>query len=161
MSDPYTPFWYLKHNPSETEEPTSTSVAPTTIYTPSATDTHTMMNDDGCTIDATELSTTVEPQVLLFEIQRAAEDVSQLVGRFGYKMAETLMCHDIKKALFEHSNFKQLRLPSMIHSDSFTCVSEKIHQKPIHLDVEAPLPVVVMGSAIGVPKAVTEQRLQA
>ncbi|KAM3064616.1 hypothetical protein ACMFMF_011896, partial [Clarireedia jacksonii] len=60
-----------------------------------------------------------EPTVLLHQIQQAAEDVSQLVGRFGFKMARTVQRPEIKMALF--ADHKLLRLPCLKDADNFTC----------------------------------------
>ncbi|KAJ5982418.1 hypothetical protein N7451_012518 [Penicillium sp. IBT 35674x] len=78
-----------------------------------------------------------EPTVLLTELQKAAEDVSQIVGRFGFKMASQLQQPRCKEALF--ANRKRLQLPSLRYADSFTCRLTKIFQKPISLRGEAPL----------------------
>ncbi|KAJ6125943.1 hypothetical protein N7471_010436 [Penicillium samsonianum] len=72
-----------------------------------------------------------ELTVLLGEMQKAAEDVSQLVGRFGFKMAGTLRRPHIKTALFADRN--RLRLPSLRYADSFTCLLTKPFEKPISL----------------------------
>ncbi|KAK1479755.1 hypothetical protein CABS01_17269, partial [Colletotrichum abscissum] len=69
---------------------------------------------------------TPEPTVLLREIQQAADDISQLVGRFGFKMAKTLTTPYIKKALF--ADKKLLRLPCLMFCS-----------KPIHDSTSAPL----------------------
>jgi hypothetical protein len=58
-----------------------------------------------------------EPTVLLNQIQQAAEDVSQLVGRFGSKMARTVRRPHIKKAFF--ADHKLLRLPCLKYADKF------------------------------------------
>ncbi|KAJ5523002.1 hypothetical protein N7494_013188 [Penicillium frequentans] len=78
-----------------------------------------------------------EPTVLLTELQKAAEDVSQIVGRFGFKMASQLQQFRCKEALF--ANRKHLQLPSLRYADSFTCRLTKIFQKPVSLRGEAPL----------------------
>ncbi|KAK1657046.1 hypothetical protein BDP55DRAFT_639100 [Colletotrichum godetiae] len=69
---------------------------------------------------------TPEPTVLLREIQQAAEDISQLVGRFGFKMAKTLTTPFIKEALF--ADKKMLQLPCLMFCS-----------KPIHDSTSAPL----------------------
>lgn len=78
-----------------------------------------------------------EPTVLLAEIQKAAEDVSQLVGRFGFKMAGTLQLPHVKAALFPDRS--RLRLQSLRYADSFSCRLTKEYKKPVSLDGEAPL----------------------
>lgn len=130
------PFWYLYESPVEVEE-TATADSPTstTVYTPSTTDTRTAIDDGGCD----KVPTTVEPKALLSDIQKAAEDISQLVERFGYKMINTLQQPSVKKRLLAHSNFKQLRLSSLSYSDSFTCQYTKTYENPIQLEGEAPL----------------------
>ncbi|KAH8842737.1 hypothetical protein MCOR27_003185 [Pyricularia oryzae] len=52
-----------------------------------------------------------EPTILLNQIQQAAEDLSQLVGRFGPKMPRTFQRPSIKYALF--ADPKLLRLPCL------------------------------------------------
>ncbi|KAK4078285.1 uncharacterized protein Triagg1_3301 [Trichoderma aggressivum f. europaeum] len=69
-----------------------------------------------------------EPAVLLAEICKAAEDVAQLVGRFGPKMAGTLAKPRIMAALFQDHN--QLRLPSLRYADCFTCRRTEPYAKP-------------------------------
>jgi hypothetical protein len=78
-----------------------------------------------------------EPTVLLVEIQKAAEDVAQVVGRFGPKMAAKLCYPHIMAELFNDP--KQLRLSSLQYNDSFTCRSTKAFAKPVYLKGEAPL----------------------
>ncbi|KAK2926490.1 hypothetical protein FoTM2_013356 [Fusarium oxysporum f. sp. vasinfectum] len=60
-----------------------------------------------------------EPTVLLTEIQKAADDVEQLVGRFGHKMANRLTYPTVKAALF--SDHDKLQLSSLGYADNFTC----------------------------------------
>jgi hypothetical protein len=78
-----------------------------------------------------------EPTVLLFEIQKAVENVAQAVGRFGPKMAGILCFPHIKAALFKDR--QQLRLSSLGYIDSFTCQLKEVLNKPISLTGEAPL----------------------
>ncbi|KAK2931666.1 hypothetical protein FoTM2_009182 [Fusarium oxysporum f. sp. vasinfectum] len=59
-----------------------------------------------------------EPTVLLTEIQKAADDVEQVVGRFGHKMANRLTYPTVKAALF--SDHDKLRLSSLGYADNFT-----------------------------------------
>lgn len=81
---------------------------------------------------------TPEPTVLLSQIQQAAEDVSQLVGRFGYKMAKTVQRPNIKKSLF--ADHKLLRLPCLKYADNFTCrVTYPYDDQPINYAGSAPL----------------------
>ncbi|KAK3366594.1 hypothetical protein B0H63DRAFT_529965 [Podospora didyma] len=69
---------------------------------------------------------------------QAAEDVSQLIGRFGFKMARTLQKLAIKKALF--ADHKLLRLPCLKYADNFTCRVTKLYAKvPIDYRDSAPL----------------------
>ena len=82
--------------------------------------------------------TAPEPTVLLSQIQQAAEDVSQLVERFGYKMARTVKRPYIKTALFADQNL--LRLPCLKYGDNFTCRVTKLDAKqPINYTNSAPL----------------------
>lgn len=86
----------------------------------------------------TRASLPPEPTVLLTEIRKAAEDVAQLVERFGPKMAATLTSNPIKVALFPDRN--QLQLPCLRYfGDSFTCRLTELYQKPVSLGGEAPL----------------------
>lgn len=78
-----------------------------------------------------------EPTVLLDQIQHAAEDVSQLVGRFGSKMAKTIQRHQIKKELF--ADHKLLRLPCLKYADNFTCRVTRLHTRPFDYKDSAPL----------------------
>ena len=79
-----------------------------------------------------------EPTVLLDQIQKAAEDVSQLAGRFGYKMAETVRRNDIKTVLF--ANPELLQLPCLKYADNFTCrFTTQSAQQPISFTNSAPL----------------------
>jgi hypothetical protein len=79
-----------------------------------------------------------DPTVLLHEIQQAAEDVSLLCGRFGYKMAETLRRHAIKTTLFADDHL--LRLPCLKYADNFTCrVTRAYGTQPISYTSSAPL----------------------
>jgi hypothetical protein len=79
-----------------------------------------------------------EPAVLLAAIQKAANDVAQVVGRFGPKMAAQLRAHHIKAALFEKQ--QQLQLPSLGSIDSFTCrLTRAYEKKPVSLQGKAPL----------------------
>jgi hypothetical protein len=78
-----------------------------------------------------------DPTVILFEIQKAAEDVAQVVGRFGVKMAAKLCYPRIMAELFEDP--KRLRLSSLQYTDNFTCRTTKAFEKPVNLRGEAPL----------------------
>ncbi|KAF4962290.1 hypothetical protein FSARC_9621 [Fusarium sarcochroum] len=79
-----------------------------------------------------------EPAVLLAEIQQAAQDVSQLVGRFGFKMGKTLQTPRIKAAIFKDQ--EKLRLQSLIYADNFTCqFSSRFGQPRSSSNIEAPL----------------------
>ncbi|KAJ9622150.1 hypothetical protein H2204_011657 [Knufia peltigerae] len=80
-----------------------------------------------------------ELTVLLHQIQQAAEDVSQLVGRFGFKMADKLSSPCIKRALF--ADHKLLRLPCLKYADDFTCRVTRFHTagQPIYHENSAPL----------------------
>ncbi|PCD21284.1 hypothetical protein AU210_016250 [Fusarium oxysporum f. sp. radicis-cucumerinum] len=60
-----------------------------------------------------------DPTVLLSEIQVAADDVEELVGRFGPKMANKLISPTMKVALFPDRN--KLKLSSLGYADNFTC----------------------------------------
>lgn len=159
------PFWYLS-GWSDTVD-TSTTAGGSTGYgdiattsttdsgvptTSTTTDTDTLQLDDGHVADTgpqswpasnvalhhpVGISFSPEPTVLLAEIQKAAEDVSQLVGRFGFKMARNFQQSHIKKALFADRN--QLRLLSLGYAASFTCWLIEICEKPISLEGKAPL----------------------
>ncbi|KAI3534424.1 hypothetical protein CABS02_13255 [Colletotrichum abscissum] len=79
-----------------------------------------------------------EPTVLLHQIQQAAEDVSQLVGRFGGKMAGTAQRDRIKMALF--ADHKLLRLPCLNYADDFSCrVTKRYAKQPIYYEGSEPL----------------------
>jgi hypothetical protein len=79
-----------------------------------------------------------DPTVFLHQIQQAAEDVSQLVGRFGYKMAETVREPAIKKALF--TDHKLLRLQCLKYADNFTCrITRAYAKQPINYTTSSPL----------------------
>ncbi|KAL8306260.1 hypothetical protein RB601_003647 [Gaeumannomyces tritici] len=79
-----------------------------------------------------------EPTVLLSEIQQAAKDVSQLVGRFGYKMTGEVRRPHIKEALF--ANRELLRLPCLKYADNFACRVTKLYAtQPIDYKESAPL----------------------
>ncbi|KAI1122275.1 hypothetical protein F5Y10DRAFT_271239 [Nemania abortiva] len=78
-----------------------------------------------------------EPTVLLSQIQQAAEDVSQLVERFGSKMAKTVQRPAIKKALF--ADLRLLRLPCLQWADNFTCHVTRFSGKPFDYNNSAPL----------------------
>ncbi|KAF9884078.1 hypothetical protein FE257_002308 [Aspergillus nanangensis] len=79
-----------------------------------------------------------EPTILLYQIQQVAEDVSQLVGRFGYKMARTVGTSNIKNALF--ADQKLLRLPCLKYADNFTCrVTKRFAKHPTDYTNSAPL----------------------
>ncbi|KAK4070259.1 hypothetical protein Trihar35433_4726 [Trichoderma harzianum] len=154
------PFWYLWEceYPDGVDGSSSTDygdiTAPSTtasdegILTPSTTSTHTLawLDDDSHAADTNQLAgiqspagtlLPPEPTVLLTEICKAAEDVAQLVGRFGPKMAKTLTFPAIKAMLFPNST--QLRLPSLRDADSFTCRLTELWKKPVSLGGEAPL----------------------
>lgn len=60
-----------------------------------------------------------DPTVLLSEIQVAADDVEELIGRFGRKMANTLTRSAMKAALFPDRN--KLKLLSLGYADNFIC----------------------------------------
>ncbi|KXH68192.1 hypothetical protein CSAL01_11476 [Colletotrichum salicis] len=100
------------------------------ICTPSPT-------DDSTLPELVGTPSAPEPTVLLREIQQAADDISQLVGRFGYKMAETLTIHSTKEALF--TDQKSLRLPCLKYADNFSCVATRLYAKPINYTTSAPL----------------------
>ncbi|KAL4403308.1 hypothetical protein CABS03_15340 [Colletotrichum abscissum] len=100
------------------------------IYTPSLT-------HDSTLSELVVIPSATEPTVLLREIQQAADDISQLVGRFGFKMAKTLTTPSIKKALF--ADKKLLRLPCLMYADEFFCVITRFCSKPIHDSTSAPL----------------------
>ncbi|KAK1656637.1 hypothetical protein BDP55DRAFT_722024 [Colletotrichum godetiae] len=100
------------------------------IYTPSLT-------HDSKLSELVVRPSAPEPTVLLREIQQAADDISQLVGRFGFKMARTLTTPPIKKALF--ADKKLLRLPCLMYADEFSCVITRFCSKPIHDSTSAPL----------------------
>ncbi|KAL6800425.1 hypothetical protein J3E68DRAFT_398263 [Trichoderma sp. SZMC 28012] len=147
------PFGYLWECPDGVDGSSSTDygniAAPSTtasdegIPTPSTTSTHTLawLDDDslaGIQSPARTLAVLPpEPTVLLTEICKAAEDVAQLVGRFGPKMAKTLTIPAIKAMLFPDGT--QLRLPSLSYADSFTCQLTELWKKPVSLGGEAPL----------------------
>ncbi|KAL0930279.1 uncharacterized protein CTRU02_214354 [Colletotrichum truncatum] len=79
-----------------------------------------------------------DPTIILYQIQKAAEDVSQLVGRFGDKMAKVVQRSSIKMALF--TNRKSLRLPCLQYADYLTCRVTKLNSKqPIDHTDAAPL----------------------
>ncbi|OBS16167.1 hypothetical protein FPOA_13136 [Fusarium poae] len=69
-----------------------------------------------------------EPTVILAEIQNAAQNVSQLAGRFGFKMIATLQRPRIKTALFKDQ--KKLQLSSLRYADNFNCRVTKRFGKP-------------------------------
>ncbi|QYT02640.1 hypothetical protein H0G86_009633 [Trichoderma simmonsii] len=152
------PFYYLWECPDGVDDSSSTDygniTAPSTtasdegVLTPSTTSTRTLawMDDDSHAADTSQLAgiqspagtlLPPEPTVLLTEICKAAEDVAQLVGRFGPKMAATLTRSPIKAMLF--SDDTQLRLPSLSYADSFTCRLTELWKKPVSLGVKAPL----------------------
>ncbi|KAF9871224.1 hypothetical protein CkaCkLH20_11393 [Colletotrichum karsti] len=114
-------------NGSTTTDGTSTTYG---IDTPSPT-------DDSMLPGPVETSSAPEPTVLLYEIQQAAEDISQLVGRFGYKMAQTLKIPSIKKEFF--ANRALLWLPCLQYADNFSCVVTKLHAKSTNYTTSAPL----------------------
>ncbi|KKP03034.1 hypothetical protein THAR02_04860 [Trichoderma harzianum] len=152
------PFWYLWECPGGVDGSSSTDyghiTAPSTTasdegeLTPSTTSTRTLawLDDDSHAADTNQLAgiqspagtlLPPEPTVLLTEICKAAEDVAQLVGRFGPKMAATLTWSPIKAELFPDRT--QLRLPSLRYADSFTCRLTELWKKPVSLRGEAPL----------------------
>ncbi|KAI4599654.1 hypothetical protein KJ359_001751 [Pestalotiopsis sp. 9143b] len=79
----------------------------------------------------------VEPTVVLVEMRKAADDIAQVVGRFGPKMAGTLRFPRNKSALFEDRDL--LRLPCLKYADSFICWLTKLFGRTISFDEEAPL----------------------
>lgn len=64
---------------------------------------------------------------MLSQLQQAAEDVSQLAVRFGYKMVKTLQRRDIINLLF--ADRKLLRLPCLQYADNFACRATKSYGK--------------------------------
>ncbi|KAL6691907.1 hypothetical protein J3F84DRAFT_385823 [Trichoderma pleuroticola] len=123
----------------------STTASDEGIPTPStstATRTLAWLDDDSHAANTNELAgiqspAPPEPTVLLAEICKAAEDVTQLVERFGPKMVTTLASPVTKTALFPDAN--QLRLPSLSYADSFTCRLTEFYKKQVSLHGEAPL----------------------
>ncbi|KAJ5472120.1 hypothetical protein N7539_008689 [Penicillium diatomitis] len=79
-----------------------------------------------------------DPADLLADIQKAAEDVSQLVGRFGLKMAQILIASRTKEVLFK-SDRSQMQLPCLGYADEFSCQLTKEYHEPIELEGEAPM----------------------
>jgi hypothetical protein len=131
MSDPY---WYFKDDAStisSNEDALTPSTA--TLYAVNT-------NQPASSVALQHRSEPIpspEPTVLLVEIQRAVEDVTQAVGQFGPKMTAKLRSPHIKAALFEDR--KLLRLSSLEYIDSFTCQLTELYKKPISLKGEAPL----------------------
>ncbi|KAI3530209.1 hypothetical protein CABS02_14591 [Colletotrichum abscissum] len=91
----------------------------------------------GTLAELAETPSAPEPTILLHQIQEAVEDVSQLVGRFGHKMAQNLTTLPIKEALFAEP--RSLRLPCLQDADNLPCQVTKLHHKTVGNATSAPL----------------------
>ncbi|KAH6613216.1 hypothetical protein C7974DRAFT_380923 [Boeremia exigua] len=148
----FDPFWYLDKrtdvgntntNLDDVDDSNgygddSTTSSNEGIATPTTTSTATLYaTNTNCSVSNVVLqqhpglTPLPEPSVLLVEIQKSVEDVAQVVGRFGPKMATILCSPHIMTALFP--DHKKLHLSSLEYTDDFACRLEQAFGDPISL----------------------------